>query len=168
MMPQVAAAAAVTVSRLVQPAQPLRNIARTIQANNFCLFIRSPSFQLYQAQLQNLLDIGNNVAEKNLRDQENPQLLPCLSVCIKAKHHRSFVPKENRPDTRIDDSRSTSNCIIQRNLSALPLLYAKEKTNKSNPVVSMDRIPPIHTQEAALSAILQLMVGRGWTANKFE
>jgi hypothetical protein len=59
MMPQVAAAAAVTVSRLVQLpviAQPFKNIPRTIQANNFWLFMRSPPFQLYQAQLQHLLD----------------------------------------------------------------------------------------------------------------
>jgi hypothetical protein len=51
MMPQVAAAAAVTVSRLVQlpvMAQPFKNIPRTIQANNFWLFIRSPPFQLLQ------------------------------------------------------------------------------------------------------------------------
>jgi hypothetical protein len=59
MMPQVAAAAAVTVSRLVQlsvMAQPFKNIPRTIKANNFWLFIRSPPFQLYQAPLQHLLD----------------------------------------------------------------------------------------------------------------
>jgi hypothetical protein len=39
MMPQVAAAAAVTVSRLDQFAQPLRNMPTTIQASNFRLFI---------------------------------------------------------------------------------------------------------------------------------
>lgn len=75
MMPQVAAAAAVTVSRLVQlpvMAQPFKNIPRTIHANNFCLFIRSPPFQLYQAQLLSSVHLyeveyRNNVAvKKNL------------------------------------------------------------------------------------------------------
>jgi hypothetical protein len=40
MMPQVAAAAAVTVSRLDQPAQPLRKKPRTIQAKSFSTYTK--------------------------------------------------------------------------------------------------------------------------------
>ena len=40
-------------------------------------------------------------------------------------------PNQNPPDTRIEDSRSTSNIlIIHLNLTALPLLCPKEKMNK--------------------------------------
>jgi len=42
MIPPVAAAAAVTVSRLDQPAQPLRKKPRTIQAKSFSLVIVPP------------------------------------------------------------------------------------------------------------------------------
>jgi len=50
-MPQVAAAAVVTVSRLVQlsvMAQPLKKSPRTNQANSFCLVIVLPRFNLHQ------------------------------------------------------------------------------------------------------------------------
>jgi len=80
MMPQVAAAAAVTVSRLVQlpvMAQPFKNIPRTIQANNFWLFIRSPPFQLYQAQLQHLLD-----SETTWQPKKFCEIRKTLSCCL--------------------------------------------------------------------------------------
>jgi hypothetical protein len=91
MMPQVAAAAAVTVSRLVQlpvMAQPFKNIPRTIQANNFWLFMRSPPY--YTKHNFNSCWISKQCgSKKNLRDQENPQMLP--------RYPSAHTPEEKPP-----------------------------------------------------------------------
>ena len=71
MIPQVAAAAAVTVSRLVQRSvmpQPFRNIPRTIHANNFWLFIRSPPFQTYSKRNFNMFFANNGCHSKTIRN----------------------------------------------------------------------------------------------------
>src|SRR6476660_8353550 len=91
MMPQVAAAAAVTVSRLVQlpvMAQPFKNIPRTIQANNFWLFMRSPPY--YTKHNFNSCWIAKQRgSKKNLRDQENPQML--------TRYPSAHTPEEKPP-----------------------------------------------------------------------
>jgi len=77
MMPQVAAAAAVTVSRLVQlpvMAQPFKNIPRTIQANNFWLFIRSPPY--YTKHNFNICRISKQRSSKKICEIRKILMLP--------------------------------------------------------------------------------------------
>jgi hypothetical protein len=78
MIPQVNAAAAVAVWRLVQLSvmpQPFRNIARTIQANSFWQFIAPPSAQTYPKRNFNMffqIDVTLKRSE-TFENQENPE-----------------------------------------------------------------------------------------------